>query len=341
MFKKALLPILVMETMAQTRSIHSALDKVMSIEANRKFALGLEHLGRTHGFSAPMVAVAQLNQTFARSAIGFPALEKFRGIPEYKHSRSQTLGLEALETLTVVATDQTKEHMDDVVDRLETILSDLPGATETLMAALSKARSDVEGLPEDADDIIAHLHVVSLSQEGFDKILGMTDSYLKDFPNFTCDDIRKDPSKVKEEADKIIDLVGDIGRILGIAVDDSGVMLGDKGDEYAPSFNTASDFGLDKKTVLYYIERAEAIVDLLSGVGEKSSDIISNLKGECANMPDVEEGNDSEYGRDQHIELMRTYVVLLTKLLEEAILVVNRIVSTAEQVHEGYSQQVQ
>jgi hypothetical protein len=296
-----------------------------------KLIANLSEVASNYSLSSPVVATMRAIPGFTEASQSFPSADIFNVIPERNNSAKLTLGLESLSLAQGELVNGVGSKLSSVVSAFGSVLETLSDRVSVVKTRIADAKADLSASTID-DDTVAVLPVTTLSDEAFTSALDMVQDYLKDLVEFNADDLRAYPEKLKEEIDGLVDITGDLGRILGVAADDTGVTEVSKGDDYVPTQGTFGEKNISKASVLLYLDKVDTIADLLQGISDKRDDLISALSREVSNTPETVASDDVTYGSDVHARLISSYVVLNTKLVEEAVVLVSRISSVVDTI---------
>ena len=122
-------------TMSKAASISRCLSQVASAQATVAVLVNAMDIAERRGFSSPMAAM--LKATGTPVPEGFPAVESFSALGEYKQSTTQLTALEALSDAIATAEDSSSSALSDAREKLVELIGDL-GAdrAEELLQAL-------------------------------------------------------------------------------------------------------------------------------------------------------------------------------------------------------------
>lgn len=308
-----------------------ASEDVINILKNIKMVKAFGNVATEHKLSAPVVATMRAVPGFIEAAKAFPEASLFSVVPEHKSSLNQIQGLEALETVQTENTNGLAEKASKIADAIERVVSELDEVADIYKDKLisDKVRIEVIELP---DDVFAHIAVYCMSEEGFSKILGMLDHHLREITDFSFEEIKTNPSSIREEIDALSDIVKDLGEALGISVDEYGVYDKNKSDEYTPVASTFGERGITKGSLLNYISRAIELCDVLKSISQNKDTLISSLHKAALEVPTTFESDEYTYGANEHFLLFTCYAKLTSKLIREAIVLIARINTAAASV---------
>jgi len=284
-----------------------------------------------HNLSAPVVATMRAVPGFIQTAEQFPSEKLFNVIPEHKSSVNQMAALESLGMVQSSNVTTLCDRAKAVVSAMDSVLGGLGTVAENYKVQLQEDYSRVNAidLPE---DVLTTLPVYTMSEEGFNKLFGMMEHYLKEVTVFDVEQLQTDPKKIRIEIDSLNDIVGDLGDALGITANDWGITEKDKSDEYSPTASTFGEKGITKATLCSYIERAQDLCDILKGISARKDDLISGLNQACEEIPENLNSDEVCYGANDHFMLFTGYATLTTKLVREAVVLVSRILAAADSV---------
>lgn len=306
--------------------VKDTLKNILTIEA-------LEEVVTTHNLSSPLVAVIQAVPDFVEAVSTFPEQSLFSVIPEHKSSLNQIQGLEALGSAQSDNINRLVEKANAVTEAVERVINGLSEVANIYQIQISSDKSRIEAI-ELPDDVFIGLPVYTMSEEGFSKFFGMLEKYLKEVTIFNPDHLRENPNELREEIDALNDIVGDLGDALGISVNEYGVFEKNKSDEYTPTASTFGEKGITKATLLMYLDRAYDLCEVLKSIADRKDDLIKALNKACDEIPSTFNSDDDEYGANEHFILFAGYATLTTKLVREAIVLVARLITTADSVIE-------
>lgn len=293
--------------------------------------VNFENIAKTHSLSAPVVATMRAAPGFVTAVSQFPESSLYNIVPEHATSSRLKVGLESLGEAEVSAVDTLKDSLRTLLATFTGTIGSLSIQIPAMSALITNARADLDGA-ELGDDIIGTIPVTTLSSEAFEKTLGMIEKYLGDIEDFNTDDLRANPEKISEYIDELVDIVGDLGRIMGLSIDDNGLVETEVDKEFSPSYGTFAEKELTKTTLMFYLDKAATIVDLLKGISDRKDDFISAVSNEVNDIPTSTESDDVTYGSIDHVKLTGCYISLVSKLISETLILVTRLVSAVDHI---------
>lgn len=305
----------------RVRNLQTSLMQAQMIDAYGTIA-------QEHFLSAPVVATMRSTPGFTAAVRNFPDSKLFNIIPEHKTSVRQSMGLESLGEAQGEVVSNICKCAGDVVSAVNEVLT---GLDRTAVDFQEQIRDVKEKISDEdiTDEMIATIPVDTLSDEGFSKIFELVEKYLSNLEVFDVDHLRANPERIKEEIDGLTDIVGDLGRALGIGIGEQGLVEEDRDEEFQSEESTIERQGLSKATLLFYLDRADGLCDELRGIAARQNEIVGSLNDGATEIPEQLESDDVTYGASEHITLFCCYASLNAKLIRETIILVSRLLTTA------------
>ena len=296
-----------------------------------KLIQNFTQIAREHSLSSPVVATMRAVPTFLAAASRFPEASLYDVVPASVSSARYAVAMESFEEGADTADSGVSEAAVSAANSFEGTVSSLSGHVQILREQIDMARSVAEEFPDDVE-AIAEIPVMTLSDEGFNRILALVEKHLGNIDTFNTDELRANPDLIKEEVDGLNDIVDDLGDVLGIKLGEDGIEPSPRGEYVEPTDGTMGEKGLTKEQVLFYLDKASGIVDLLAGIANSKEEFCASLHGEACNVPNGEDEEGIVYGRETHTTLIGCYVTLTTRLIDESIILVTRIAGLVHSV---------
>ena len=327
---------IIVDHYAKSASLSLSLNKLCATMNQLKLIRGFTEIVRNHSLSAPVAATMRAVPGFIQAAKSFPESALYNLVPEHKSSPRFSMGLESLGEAEGEVSTAVGESVTDVVDTFDNSLTYLSVHAESLKEQVAAAKASISANDTD-ETIFGLIPVNTLSEEAFDKILGMLEKYLREVAVFNVDDLRANPEKVKEEIDGLVDLTGDLGRVLGLDITENGLVESDKDSAFEPTETNISAKKLTKETIIFFLDRADELLDQLHIIGLDKDTYVDALRSESQDMPAEVSGDETNYGVVDHVALINSYVTLTSKLINETVILVQRLVNTAVAVEDATS----
>lgn len=299
-----------------------SLRSVNLLEAYRSIAL-------EHSLSAPVVAVMQVSKAFAAGLGSLPAADTYDIIPEHKGSMRQQLGLEALDSAQGESVGGLCDDARDVVAAVAEALEPLGDTARDFLGQLAEAKAALDHV-ELTDEILADLDVTSLSDEGYLTILEALEGHVCELKGFDPSEVQANPERIRKEVDGLTALVGKVGTVLGLSVDDSGLQEGTRDEAYIPSSGTFAEKGLTKQSLVFLLDRASGLAQDLVDLAERQSEVVDSLNAGVDEIPADLSSDDVTYGANEHLTLFCCYAKLVSKMLRESVVIIARVLTTAD-----------
>lgn len=307
--------------------VHSLYDKL----EQKILVNALSNVAREYSLSAPLVAVMKAIPNLSTALESFPDTSLFNILPETKQSHRQLMGLESLGATCTAIGDDSQAKMWNVIDKFSKVVYELNDKLPILIQRVDNAKADLNST-EIPEEVMAVLPVTTLSDEAFNEALTMVEEYLGKVGVFDASDLRAHPEKLKEQIDELVDMTGDMGRILGIAMDNDALVASDKGPDFVATQGTFSEKNISKSSIQFYLDKISSMLQDMSLIVEKRNDIVDALQSESKDLPDQDGSDEAVYGCDAHLKLMGCYVMLVSKLIEETMVLVSRVTGLVDTV---------
>ena len=288
-------------------------------------------VAKDHSLSAPVVAAFRATPGFITAVKNFPDTSLYNVVPEHRSSANSVVGLESLVEANSGYTAMIPANVEKVVANLSEILASAVNTVGNLKAQLQDDKEDLEA-SDVTEEVLGTLSVTALTDTGFLEGLTKLDDYLKMVDVFNVDELKAHPEKIEEEVEGLSSLVSDIGKIIGLTLTPSGLVEADKDDQFIPTAATFAEKGLTKTGLIFYIDKANGILDSIEAVLDKRGDILASLNEATNEIPEALDSDDVTYGANDHLTLLMCYATLTTKLITESIFMTSMLLSTVDSV---------
>lgn len=308
-------------------AVQQTLNQAQMIDAYNAVAL-------EHGFSAPLVAVMRATPGFPAAVKNFPESSLFNIVPEHQSSVRQSMGLESLVEAQGETVDYLTQSANGVVAAVGEMLEGLEETATDFHSQLAEDKASIE-MSALSDDAIAVMVVNSMSAEGFDKLFVALEHHLGQIEVFDVDHLRANPEQIQQEIEGLTALVAEHGLTLGLDISEYGLTEGARDDVFTASAGTFAEKGLDKATIVFYLDRAAGLCDQLNGIGQRKMDLIAGLESAVAELPEKLNSDEVTYGANEHMTLFGCYATLVSKVVRESIVLTSRLLTTVDGVVEA------
>lgn len=288
-------------------------------------------IAHTHGLSAPVVATMRANSMLMNAVREFPATSLFSIIPEHATSINQTLGVESLTEAAEVTVSELCQKTSKLACRFGGVLDNLGDLSADFVTQLLDARNKLTAL-EVPEDAISDIPVFTYSAASFVALFDALEHYLKELPPFDSEKLRGYPEGIAKEIDTLVELIADVGPMLGIAISEYGIYNIEKAEQFLPSSDTLADKGLSKALLIDYLTRAVVLCETLEGLANQSEELKNAVCKEAADIPPVLNSTELQYGANEHITFLTCYCVLTCKFIREAVVVMSRLLATVDPI---------
>ena len=321
----------ILPTLEQT---HRLVRDVVSLNGslmNFQMITNFKKLAIEHNLSAPLVAAFRTTPGFEVAVESFPQVDVFNTIPEHQSSDNNTAGLESLSGAQSANCDVLAVKAGKMVATFKDILAGLETTVINLGMQVSESREVLEE-SEVTDEVMANIPVNTLSHEAFTEILTKLEEGLSSIDVFNVDDLQVDPEKIKDEVQGLMDLTADLGKIIGMQFDEYGLSDSDRDDNYQPSPGTFEDKAITKTALIFYLDKASAILDAMKMIADKKDELSAAADSAVVNIPEAAESDDNVYGQMEHVTLLSCYATLVSKLIREGVVLVSMLLTTVNAV---------
>lgn len=308
-------------------AVKAALQQAQLIEA-------FETVAQTHTLSAPVVATMHATPGFAEAVANFPDHALYNIVPEHPSSARQLMGLEALSVAQTERFDQIKQSSEKLAADFSLMLDHLSETVGDLSQALQEAKQNLD-TSELSNELLSTIHMSTLSETGFGQALSMLQDNLTRVQAFSAEDLRTDPELITQAVTELAGAVSEVGQVIGVTADKYGISHVNRAEMFSPTMGSLGEKGINQQMLSFFTAKAIEVCDVLQTIADNKDELKEAFAQEAAEVPQVLNSDETNYGANEHETLLCCYATLSSKLINEAVTVSARVLTAVDKALEA------
>lgn len=282
-----------------------------------------------HSVTAPVIETMRSVPDFEQAAKNFPASELYNNVPTHRSDERYGAALESLGEATSTSLNGLVSASQALAQSVADLVTQAAPIAVVLKDQIKRDRDMLEQ-SDISDDEIAILQTVSIQEESFNALFTALESYFESAAPFNNDHLRANPEQLSQDLEGLGGIVAEVGPVLGLTLTPTGLSESAKDERYIPTQGFYEEKGLNKANLIFQLDRADALCDMLMAMSEKQSELNDAIATEALEIPEVLDSDDVHYGANDHVALMGCYATMMAKAVKETMVLTSNLLTAVD-----------